>query len=497
MPHPKAPAEQTTRSHLFSGVRWTGGSQVIQQVLNLGFSVVMARLLAPEDFGLLAMASVFTGVVFLVLDLGLGSALIQRKTITEQQVSSIFWMNVFTGVVMTLVGIGASWAIASFYSTPAVQPIVVGLSLNFLVFSLSATQQALLTRQMNFQSLELRTLGGHLVGTLCGVGMAFAGFGVWSLVARIVITGFVGMVLLWSVSGWRPDWYFRWADVQQLMGYSNDVLSSNFLNYIGRNADNFLIGRFVGITELGYYALAYNVMRLPVQRFSQVLIRVLFPAMARLQEDIHKLKHGWFRATRLAGAVTLPMMLGLIVLAPQLVPVVYGEQWIPVVPVLQVLSISGIIQAIALLDGTILLAIGRSRLKLKITTLGITLAVTSFIIGLPFGILGVATCFVIANAFTSALSLYLALRCVGSNYLDYFRNLAGVLAACGGMTLIVLSIAIFAPLTAGLTLAIAIPTGAIAYLILLRLCAPATFTEGLGILPNRLTRRWSKPAKTK
>lgn len=286
----------------------------------------MARLLSPTDFGLLAMASVFTGIVYFVLDLGLKSSLIQRQTLEEKLISSVFWINVFVGLVMTVVGVVFSWSIAGFYNNPLLQPVVVALSCNFLIFSLGITQEALLNRQMDFRSLELRTLLGQFIGTVCSIVMAFWGFGVWSLVARISITTIVGTTLMWFVTNWRPKWWFRWADVRELIGFGSDVLTSNLLAYFGRNADNFLIGKFISATALGYYTMAYNLMMFPVLRFAQVLSSVLFPALSRLQDDVEKIKSSWFRATRLIGAVTTPLMLGLIALAPQFVGVVYGEK---------------------------------------------------------------------------------------------------------------------------------------------------------------------------
>lgn len=489
---PDNPSTSNLRKRLFIGLRWTGSSQVVQQILNLGSSIVLARLLAPQDFGLLAMASVFTGVVFIVLDLGLGSAIVQTKDLEERQISSVFWMNVLVGLVMTVLVILLSWPIAAFYNSPRVQPIIVGLSLNFFVFSLGSTQQALLTRRMNFRSLELRTLGGHLAGTICGVALAFWGYGVWSLVARILITGLVGMILLWSVSGWRPSWSFCWADVRPLVGFSNDVLAANLLGYVGTNADNLLIGRFVGVNDLGYYALAYHIMRLPVQRFSQVLVKVLFPALSRLQEDLEKVKRSWFRAARLTGAVTIPMMSGLIALAPQLIPVVYGEQWLPAVPVLQVLCVIGAVQSITIINSSVLLALGKSRLRLKLIFLSIAFALASFVVGLPFGIMGVATSFTIVNTATSAYMLIKTLECVNSNFGEYFHNLAGVLAATGGMTLVVLAIAQGLPLAVPLILVLAIPAGCIVYLLLLRWVAREILQEAWNILPERFTKRWLK-----
>lgn len=483
---------QNVSGKLSAGVRWTGISQILQQLINLGCSVVLARLLAPDDFGLLAMASVFTGIVFFVLDLGLNAVIVQRQQIENRQISSIFWINVCLGLFMTLSGVGASGAIASFYNSPAVQPIVALLSCNFLISSLSRTQAAVLTRQMDFRSLELRTLTGLIVGATCAVLLASLGFGVWSLVGRIVITGAVETTMLWAVSGWKPSFWFCWADVRDLIGFSNDVLIANLLRYFGRNADNLLIGKFVGVTELGFYALAYNLMMLPVLRFSQVLAGVLFPALSRLQEDLAKLKQSWFRAARTLGAIIIPLMLGLIVLAPQFVYVVYGQKWLPVVPLLQVLTTSGIFQALGLLNSTVLLAIGQTQLRLKLTFYSVGLAVVAFLVGLPYGAFGVAACFAVMNIATETFFLVKTLECVGASYAQYVRNLSGVAISAIGMSAVLLALSLNLPLAPGAMLAIAIPLGIVVYLMLLYFISRNILTEILSILPKRFTKSWLK-----
>lgn len=477
------------KSRLFSGLRWSGASQVMQQVLNVGCSVVLARLLVPEDFGLLAMASVFTGIVFFVLDLGLGSALIQREQIKPQQVSSIFWINVGMGLGMTAIGIGASGAIARFYGSPDVQPIVALLSCNFLISSIGKTQTSLLMREMNFKALELRTLIAQVGGIGAAIALAFAGFGVWSLVARILVAGLVETVMLWSMSKWRPRFEFCWAEVKELISFGNEVLLGNLLLYVGRTADNLLIGKFIGTIGLGYYSLAYNVMMLPVQRAAQMLGSVLFPTLSRLQGDVEKVRRSWFRASRLIAAVTMPLMFGLVVLAPQFVVTVYGDKWEPVVPLLQILALSGVVQSLSRLNSTVLMSLGLVRMRLKLTLISVTVAVGSFLLGLPLGIVGVAGCFAIANFFTELFFLFKTLSCVGSNLSQYFRNVGGVLLAAGAMSLAVLGLTSFLSLAPAIELAIGVAIGGVLYLLLLRSLARAVLKEALEIMPKGLQKR--------
>lgn len=492
--HAANKSTENVSNQVFTGLRWTGGTQVFQQILNLAFSVVMARLLVPEDYGLLAMASVFTGVVFFVLDLGLSAAIVQRPDLKERQISSVFWINVGMGLIMMLLGVASSWPIAQFYNSPSVQPIIIALSFNFILFSLGATQGALLTRQMDFKTLQLRTLIAQVVSVVCAIALAFSGFGVWSLVARILIAALIEVILMWSVSNWSPNWSFAWADVKELSGFSSDVFTSNLLIYVGRNADNLLIGKFIGTTSLGYYAMAYNVMMLPVQRCSQMFVKVMFPALARMKEDTEKFKRSWLRAIRLTGAVIVPLMLGLICLTPQFVWVIYGERWLPVVPLLQLLAVSGIVQTLAQLNRIVLLALGKTRLGLKLTFISVFVALASFIVGLPYGVTGVALSFTLASTIAETFFLFKTLQCIGVSYIQYFSSLSGVMVAAGGMSLVVLALVTSLSIDPGILVALAIPVGGVVYLLLLRIFAPLALAEALNIMPKRFTKRWINPS---
>lgn len=492
--HAANKSKENVGNQVFAGLRWTGGTQIFQQILNLAFSVVMARLLVPEDYGLLAMASVFTGVVFFVLDLGLSAAIVQRPDLKERQISSVFWINVAMGLIMTLLGVAFSWPIAQFYNSPGVQPIIIALSFNFILFSLGATQGALLTRQMDFKTLQLRTLIAQVVSVVCAIALAFLGYGVWSLVARILIAALVEVVLMWSVSNWHPNWSFSWADVRELSGFSSDVFTSNVLIYIGRNTDNLLIGKFIGTTSLGYYSMAYNVMMLPVQRCSQMFVKVMFPALSRMKEDIEKFKRSWLRAIRLTAAVIVPLMLGLICLAPQFVKVIYGERWLPAVPLLQLLAVCGIVQTLAQLNRIVLLSLGKTRLGLKLTFISVFIALASFMVGLPYGVTGVALSFTVASTVAEAFFLLKTLECIGIGYIQYLSSLNGVILAAGGMSVAVLALVANLSIDPAILLAIAIPLGGVVYLLLLRFLAPLALSEALNIMPKRFAHRWSKPS---
>ncbi len=476
---------QPLRTRVFSGVRWAAGSQIFQQVLNLGASFALTRLLTPEDFGLIAMTCVFTGIVYFVLDLGISSAIIQRPELSDIETSSAFWMNVAVGSLMLLAGVALSGPIADLYRSPQVQGLVAVMACNFLISSLGTTQGALLIRKMRFRELEFNTLAGELASIAVAITLAVYGWGVWSLVARIITSTALRTAMLWVMSDWHPRWSFSWPAARRLLSFGSDVLAINMLGHLGRNGDNFLIGRFLGATQLGYYNLAYNLMSLPVQRLGRILARVLFPALASVQDDPARLLSAWLRANRLIAAVMAPLLLGMSLLAPQLVEIVYGERWLPSVPVVQVLAACGILQALEVINGTALLALGRSRLSLRLIALSTGFLILAFVVSLQFGILGMAIGYAVATVASFSFNTAQTLRCLGSDTRAFFENLSGVLVAVLIMGAAVAAFSWLVPWGAPAKLALAVPVGALVYLTVLRLQTPALVNEMLNILPER------------
>ncbi len=312
------------RGRVLRGVAWKVISQVFGQGASTIVAIILARLLFPSDYGLAAMVIVFAAVVPVFSDVALGAALVQRRHLTEADRSTVFWTSVAVGFVFTVLGIAASWPIADFYGEPEVQPLFAALSLTFLVTALSATQKALLTRAMNFRRLELLLMAANLAAGVGGIALAVAGYGAWAIIGQQVIAAVATTVLLWTLSGWTPSFMFSPASLRSMAGFSANVFSTRLLFYVNRNADNLLIGRVFGSAALGPYALAYNLMLVPSSRLTWPITEVLFPAFSEIQDDARRVARAWFRVTRLIGAVTVPAMLGLIVVAPEFVIVVLG-----------------------------------------------------------------------------------------------------------------------------------------------------------------------------
>lgn len=399
------------------------------QVSRLVVALVLARLLAPHDFGLAAMVLVFSSLVLVFSDLGLGAALVQAKELDEDDRCTAFWTTVGSGVVFTAAAVLLAGPIASFYGEPDVEPLCRVFALVFVITSIGATQEALLVRAMAFRSLELRNVVATFVGAAAGITIALADKGAWAIIGQQLGEATTGALLLWRASPWRPRARFSRDALRRMWGFSGWLVGHRLLFYVHRNADNILVGRFVGAAALGAYTIAYNVMLVPFSRIAGPIQRVLWPAFAELQDDAARIVAGWVRVTRILAAVVVPALVGLVVVAPDFVDVVLGERWHEAAPLIQALAWVGVLQAIQVLNVDILQARGRTQLVFRYMVVFTFAHVTAFAIGLHWGVLGVAIGYAVSSTFVEPVLTYLTARELGVPFLTVPRALVGVAQA--------------------------------------------------------------------
>lgn len=380
-----------------SGVKWNSVSQTGQQVAQLITIAVLARLLAPSDFGLVGMATVVTGFVTLFKDLGTSAAIVQSREITEELLCSVFWTNVAVGIFGTIVLAVFAPLAASFYHEPRVTVILRVLGLSFAISGLTTLQQALLERNLEFRTLARVQVAGVGCGAVTGIGSALAGLGVWALVVQSLTNVSIVSLLLWRLSGWRPRLLFRPGEVRRIGHYSLNLVGFNTFNYFSRNADYLLIGRYLGTAPLGVYTLAYRIMLYPLQSITNVVSRVMFPVYSRLQDEDDRLRFAYLRTVGMIAFVTFPMMVGLWVVAEPFVLSVFGTKWISVVPLIKILALVGMAQSIAATLGAIYQAKARTAALFYWGIGSGTLVVCGFALGLHWGVVGVATAYAIAT----------------------------------------------------------------------------------------------------
>lgn len=230
------------------GVFWSLVEKLGSQGTQFITFLVLARLLAPESFGLISLANIFVHFIQALVDSGFSDAIIQRKRLEEDHLNTAFWTNLGVGTVLSLTGVFTAGAIAAFFKQPGLTPIVAWLSLNVLINSFASTQQAIFRRQLNFRGLAQRKVFGLVAGGIVGVTMAFLGYGVWSLVCQTLVGNTLGTLLLWRISDWRPQLKFSAKHLQDLASYGVNVIGIGILVFVTRRVDDFLIGYFLGPT---------------------------------------------------------------------------------------------------------------------------------------------------------------------------------------------------------------------------------------------------------
>lgn len=365
-------------------------SQGTQFAIQSIATVVLARLLTPADYGMVAMVMAITGLGQAFADLGLSEATVQRKDLTHDQVSTLFWINVAIGLILMLVTMSLAPVLAWFYKEPRLTGIALLTSLTFLICGLRVQHGALLKRQMRFLSLTIRDIASVALAVPVAIIMARRGAGYWTLVALPLMMNFISTVLSWLMVRWIPGLPRRDADVGSMISFGGNVAASYVIFNVNRSADSVLIGWYWGAGALGLYSKAYNLLMLPVRQLSVPASSVAVPAFSRLQEDPGRFALYYLRAINLIIWISAPIFAFLFVAAKPVIVLLLGNQWREAAPVFQILALSALAQL--LLESTIWLFVsrGQSGRLLKLMLIISPLVVGSFAVGLPFGIKGVA-----------------------------------------------------------------------------------------------------------
>ena len=385
------------RTRTLSGVAWSGAAQLARQVLYFVVSVILARLMSPQEFGLIAMVTVCTNFANLFSDLGLGAAIIQKSDIEERHLSTVFWINIIAGMLITTTVIAAAPIIATFYQEPALRLLTTVLAFNFAIGAFKVVQNALLQKAMNFRKLALIEITSVLISGSTATVAALSGWGVWSIVTQSLVLTTTSVVMVWLRSNWRPSMSCDARAFRELTGFSFNLLGFNFINYWIRNIDHVLVGKYIGSAALGIYSRACGLMLLPVAHISSVIARVMFPVMSTIQKDINKSNEVYLRATRIIALVTFPLMMGLLVVAEPFILTVYGNKWQEVIPILKIFCLNGALQSVGTTVGWIYISQGRTDLMFKWGLFAGAVRGISSIIGLRWGLVGVASAYVLSG----------------------------------------------------------------------------------------------------
>ena len=405
-----------------SGAKWNFGKQFGFQFTALVFGIFLSRLLPPAEFGLLAMVMVFSRFGNLFADMGLSRSLIHKREISIRDTSTVFWSNMLLGFLLALVLASCASSIARFYEEPILATLTCVIALNFVLNALSIIPRTLLERELQFRSLFFIETTATVLSGLIAIGMAFSGFGVWSLVSQFLLRNLFLAILFWLFNPWRPGMIFDRPALRSAAGYGLPLLGTGSLNYWVRNADKLLIGRFLGDQALGFYNKPYTLMLFPLANVTQVLAKVLFPSLTKIRDNKQRVKTSYLRVVRLVCMATFPISIGAFVMAEPIILGLYGPQWEGSVEILRILSLLGISQSVLSLNGSIYQSQGANLLQFKWGLLFKLIIISAIVGGLPYGVKGIAIAYTAASFAVTIPNLLVLGRVIPIKVQDVFHT---------------------------------------------------------------------------
>lgn len=471
------------------GVAWTTAGKTVAQFVGVGVSLVLARLLTPEDFGLLGMIVVLVGFLAVLADMGLTAALVQREDLQERHRSSVFWLMFGAGVVLAAGLALAAPAVAAFYDEPRLTDLVRVFAIDFALSPLVAVQQAVLLRKMAFKAIALAETLGVVVGGGVALTLALMGHGVWALIAKTIATSAALLVTFWLASDWRPRLSFDRKAIAELFRFSSNLLGHNVVGYWAHQTDDLLIGRSLGAAPLGLYTRAYSTVMMPVHEVGGVLGRVMFPTLSKLQRDLPEMKRLYLRVVGATALLTFPAMALLFVIAEPLTLVLFGDQWLGIVSVLRIYAVVGAFQSVAGTVSWIYKACGRTDLMFRWGIVSSIVTVIAIVVGMRFGsIEAIAIAYGVALVFVLSYPHFaIPGRLIGVSPLDVARTVVGLAVAAlvmGGVAYGLGKLTLSLP--KGLDLALRISSGGVVYLTCLKLLRVPVYLELRGMARARL-----------
>ncbi len=419
------------------GIIWSALSFVAGKGLTFLSTIILARLLAPDDFGLMALGLVTVAYLDTFGELGVGNVIIYRQDDLEKNSNVAFTLGLLVNSLLAVGGFFIAPVMAAFFKDPRVTDILRVLSVNLIISGLGSIHQARLDRDLQFKRSFVPETGKTLAKALVSIGLAVSGFGVWSLVWGQLSGTLTSSALYWIASRWRPRFDFDLKFAISQLRYSGHILMVEIMGILRSNLDYVIIGFRFSTELLGYYTMAYRVPELIIIYACSMVSKALFPAFSKLQDNLETLRKGYLNTLRYMSLYTVPVGIGIALVTSEFVKTAYGDQWLDAIPVMQVLSIYSIMYALAYNAGDVYKATGRPDILAKISVLELLIAAPLLWFGSNYGILYVAVAHLAANTVLAVVKLTVAARLVRFRFSDVLAALQPAFTASVVMILVV------------------------------------------------------------
>ncbi len=410
------------------GIKWVTFAKVVTQLFQFITIYIFAQLLEPEDFGIMGLAFIIIGVLNVFQDLGTSQALVQKETHNNTILSSAFYFTLLLSMTFFLIVYFPSiiWTglVANTKSEQlSLLPVLEIMSLGFLINGIGTVPKAILERKLFFNKIALIEIMGTFSGSLLGIFLAYAGYGVYSLVFQYLVFSLILSIGYWMFAKWRPKLVFRMSDIKTIQHYIVNLSAFNIINYFIRNADYILIGKFLGAQALGYYTLAYKIMLFPIQNISNIVSRVFFPVYSKLQNNDVQFRQLFNDVANWIALITFPLMAGIFILSSPIIELFFDDKWHPIIPVLMILAPVGLLQSISVTSGSIYQAKGRTDWMFRWGIVSGIVTVGGFAIGLNWGIKGVAFSYLVTNLLLFLPTFIIPFKLISQSLFHFLNRL--------------------------------------------------------------------------
>lgn len=392
------------RAKTASGFGWALGGQFSNQIIGFAITLVLARLLTPNEFGLASLVMVVNLIGQIFIDAGISSGLIRKKELNDTELSSFFYLNIIIGVILMIIVILTSSFIAGLFESENLAPLLQLSSLQFFISSLGLMPMVFLKRDINFRFLSQLDVGVNVTSGIITIILAFLGFGVYSLIFRSIVSGVMNIFFLWRKTKWRPKWVFSYESIKPTLNYSTGILGLGIVNTVSSNFSTILIGKFFSVSTIGIYNRAANTRGLILQNFGPLFNKVFFPVLSKIQDDEARLQSYYLKAIQLVSLLVVFLMSILFLFSDTLIYYLYGQQWMDSAPMLKILCLAGVVLPISSINLNLFMVKGKSRflmmyelgkniLSLIIMVISITFGMTAFL----YSLVGIAYLFFFMN----------------------------------------------------------------------------------------------------
>lgn len=470
-----------TSKSVFSNFIWRFAERCGAQLVSFIVSIVLARILAPEDYGMIALVTVFTAILQVFVDSGLGTALIQKKEADDLDFSSVFFFNFAVCIILYLGLFISAPLIAQFYDNNKLICIIRIIGLTIVVSGVKGIQQSYVSRNMMFKRFFFSTLGGTVFSAVLGIGMAYAGAGVWSLVAQQLSNTIIDTTILWITVKWRPRLQFSWTRLKGLLSYGWKLLVSSLLDTVYNNLRSLIIGKIYTPSDLAYYNQGDKFPNVIVSNINSSIDSVLLPTMSSVQDNRQRVKEMTRMAMKTSVFVMAPLMMGLAFCATPIVRLVLTDKWLPCVPFLQVFCITYMFWPVHTANLNAIKALGRSDLFLKLEIVKKIVGMIALFATMNISVKAMAYSLLVVSVLGQIINSWPNRKLLNYGYLEQLRDiLPGIIIAIFmGTCVYCVS---FIGLSDVLTLCIQIPLGMIIYILLSKVLKMESYVYLIDVL---------------